>query len=327
MKKIYLIGTIIGLSIITMFTSLSVFAIDVNSREYYVYSSRENGSMIDEYYIPYDTQYIYYEVIVSVDLAYNRYGINLEWYDNNGISLFSDDMEFYGPTFNEKHQLTFMFPLIYLAGTPDVAYINDIIEDKYLYTITSIEYHVEDGFTISFNNRDGNADSIPLTDGYQFTSDNYYIISQQLFYDTAYQQGFNVGYQQGFSDGLGESYQYDKGFSDGYQQGYDIGYNEALNIGQTMGYNEARNFYGYYDGTKWYDAKTWGEIQFSKGQTSETNYFAIMFTGFFSFITLLGGIELLPGLYIWHFVVFPLVFGIIFFIIGRSGGDNKGGKK
>lgn len=342
MKKIYLIGTIIGLSIITMFTSLSVFATPISEvvssdpEDTYIFYSRDwYGEDI------YDNPSFEPKAVLNrkryFDIQYNEVGFEVIYSSYQGVAttlfglgVYDLYLGVYGlwddlPMHKEFKVIDNGYRVFDLSLDSEVNAPNNSKWDTFEWQLI-LEYS-------TFDNKNG-YESFVLSPAYinsllngvskEDNQQPYIRFEFKDGYDMVYQQGYN----QGFNDGLAETYQYDKGFNDGYQQGYDIGYNEALNIGQTMGYNQARDFYGYYDGAKWITAKTWGDLQFAKGQTENTNYFSIMFTGFFSFITALGGIELLPGLYIWHFVVFPLVFGIIFFIIGRSGGDNnKGGKK
>lgn len=114
---------------------------------------------------------------------------------------------------------------------------------------------------------------------------------------------------------------YDNGVRDGATSGKEQGLHEGESIGYKRGYDEARGLFGIFKDNQWISATTWGQQQFNQGQTTGTDFFSILFSGMFGFITHAGAIELLPGLRIWHLVAVPLVFGIIYFIVGK----NKGG--
>ena len=122
------------------------------------------------------------------------------------------------------------------------------------------------------------------------------------------------------------------------------------------GYNDARDLYGYYSDGFWYTAETYGNDQYSKGYIKGREDYGLYLTfdnewvtaewyGDYMFDKALdmvendpsgfGGllssvfiglgsllsIEILPGIYIGAIVAVPLVFGIIFFILGKRKGD------
>lgn len=83
-------------------------------------------------------------------------------------------------------------------------------------------------------------------------------------------------------DGYNDSY-FD-GFNDGWYEGFDKGYNKGLN------------------------------------ETDATGFVGLL-TAVFGGLGALLSIELFPGIYIGAIIAVPLVFGIIFFILGKKKGD------
>lgn len=104
--------------------------------------------------------------------------------------------------------------------------------------------------------------------------------------ENIYSQGYNDGYDVGYNVGNDEGY--DGGYDKGYTHGEDYGYNNGYNIGYNVGLNE----------------------------TDATGFVGLL-TAVFSGVSSLLSVELLPGIYIGAVMAVPLVFGIIYFILGK----------
>lgn len=106
-------------------------------------------------------------------------------------------------------------------------------------------------------------------------------------------EGYGYSYDIGYYDG------YDDGERDGLAQGYDDGHLEGYNSGYDDGYDD-----GDIDG-------------FARGQVEEFNGLAILTTGLFGFLSVLGNIQLLPGFKVAHVLGITIFFGLIYFIVGK----------
>ena len=149
-------------------------------------------------------------------------------------------------------------------------------------------------------------------------SESFYIIRNNRPSD--YQLGFDDGLRVGYDDG------FDDGYDDGLQVGYDDGYDEGLQLGfddgLQDGYELGREDYGIKIGDDWKTADWWGSYQYAQGlhKQDATGFVDLLGAVFGGFGDLLG-IEILPGIYIGAIIAVPLVFGIIFFILGKRKGD------
>ena len=169
-------------------------------------------------------------------------------------------------------------------------------------------------------------------------SEDFYIFRQgqsseyQQGYDDGfldgedYEQGYNDGYNDGNNEGYNVGYMHGEqaGYYLGYDDGYDDGFLDGENYeqGYNDGYNMGREDYGIRIGDDWKTADWWGSYQYAQG------LYATDGTGFVSLLSAIFGglgdllsIEILPGIYIGAIVAVPLVFGIIFFILGKRKGD------
>lgn len=113
---------------------------------------------------------------------------------------------------------------------------------------------------------------------------------------------------------------------DHYQMGYDTGYDEGLDYGQARGYNSgysySRSIYGYYYNNDWRTALEWGDLRYNEGLiTQDATGFGALLGSIFTGLGSLLAIELLPNIPIGAIIAVPLVFGLIFFILGKRGGD------
>lgn len=141
-----------------------------------------------------------------------------------------------------------------------------------------------------------------------------------------YQQAWFEGRASGYADGRNDYgyydiinedwlsadawgwFQWDVGESVGYDNGYSIGYDEGQTEGESEGYDSGYN-YGY-------------NLGYNEGVATNTDFsftglLVQVFNGMGSILT----IEILPSITIGAIVAVPLVFGIIYFILGKRGKD------
>ncbi len=113
-----------------------------------------------------------------------------------------------------------------------------------------------------------------------------------------------------------------RAYDDGYNHGYDDGYDKGLNDGQNIGYDNGRDYYGIVFNGNWRTAEWYGNYMYDKGlnETDATGFRGLLAVVFGGLGDLLA-IQLLPGIYIGAIIAVPLVFGIIFFILGKRKGD------
>lgn len=127
----------------------------------------------------------------------------------------------------------------------------------------------------------------------------FYIVGHVLMGYSNYVDGYDYGYDTGYNDGYDDGYL--EAYDLGYDEGYDLGYDEGNDLGYDKGYD-----YGYQKGID---------------VASDNTFYGIIaqvFTGLGSFLA----IELLPNITFGAIFAVPLVFGIIFFIIGKRGGKD-----
>lgn len=169
-------------------------------------------------------------------------------------------------------------------------------------------------FQIEFNRSFMNNDDYILATNYNYI----YSLPAHLLDE------YTDGYQDGYGDGV-----YD-GIDLGYDDGYVIGFGEGVDAGYDDGYEVGRNEFGQYfppgsdprfSGWAGYD--TGYDLGFDDGLRNSTDYtfsglISQIFVGLGSFLA----IELLPNITFGAIFAVPLVFGIIFFIIGKRGGKD-----
>ena len=123
-------------------------------------------------------------------------------------------------------------------------------------------------------------------------------------------------YDLGYNDGVNATWTdaYYAGKAEGITEGYDNGKDEGYILGRTV--------YGIESNGVWYGAKEWGDYRYEVGQSEDFNFFDGLVSLLFSSITAFGNIEILPGFRLSFFVGIVIVFGLIFFIIGKRGGGK-----
>lgn len=246
---------------------------------------------------------------------------------------------------NDDYEFDFTFiPITY-----DYIIFNfgdNVARDIYLMS-TARELFVNTGVGIHISNRSDliwsiNFDDITNNFDYYFIAYNYnQIINIEDYLTDFYNYGYNNGSDDGYDTGYGRGYDnalyngyitgYDDGLDDGYITGYDTGYDEGYADGSEgafdEGYAQARDEFGAYIDDKWQgynDGYDYGyDLGYYLGYNESGNLgFADLigqvFVGLGSFLS----IELLPNITFGAIFAVPLVFGIIFFIIGRRGGKD-----
>ncbi len=99
-------------------------------------------------------------------------------------------------------------------------------------------------------------------------------------------------------------------------------FNDGVNHGINIGDTRAREEYGIYFNNDWQTAEWYGDYMYDKGlnETDATGFGGLL-TAVFGGLGSLLSIEILPGIYIGAIIAVPLVFGIVFFILGKRKGD------
>ncbi|MEM0173688.1 MAG: hypothetical protein QXI16_04185 [Sulfolobaceae archaeon] len=148
----------------------------------------------------------------------------------------------------------------------------------------------------------------------------YEILKQRI-----YQQGYQTGYDDGYDDGI--SITYDELYESRYQQGLDDGYDNGYDDGKDDGIFLGMQEYGIFYDNSWLTAEQYGTIRYNKGiqfgvEAGENFNFGSLLTQIFVGMGSLLSIDLLPGISIGAIIAVPLVFGIIYFIIGKKRGDD-----
>ena len=144
---------------------------------------------------------------------------------------------------------------------------------------------------------------------------NFYIVRNS--YSTEYYHGYNVGYQEAFDED-----EYNLGYNDGYDLGYDDGYD----YGEFYGYNMGRHEFGIFFESQWRKAEWFGYFNYNLGYNDglaekDVGGFGGLLTAVSSGLGSFLSVQLLPNITIGAIVAVPLVFGIIFFILGKRKGD------
>jgi len=196
-----------------------------------------------------------------------------------------------------------ILPVVYLSGGWEVFSLDGFYESRREYLFWEIY------FGSSFDN------------SYYVLATNYdYIFNLDNNVAGSFSNGYYIGYDEGYytgkSDGINEGWQpaYDSGYDYGYDKGYDDGYDNGIKkvfnngfIGTDFNDNQS---YPYYQG-------------FNQGiETASDNTFYGIISQVFSGIGTFLAIELLPNITFGAIFAVPLVFGIIFFIIGKRGGKD-----
>lgn len=322
MKKIYSILTLLALTVLTSFGVFG-FVPDTSKNDIYVLASRQGYN--DQYSMPYDTEYIYFVwEVLEYNAVENETLVYLGWYNQDNVWLLGDERYFYMDENAELIRVDFFVPLSFY--TDNESAIQYIFEQNILYTKAIVYYNGDDGVTISFNDSESSDFSLPSGLGQTYTSPNISVVTPYNFYQSGVSKGYDDGYNQGFSDGVNNDRSYQDGLKDGYDAGYDDGLRDGEIAGQQLGYDAAREFYGYYDNGQWFTAETWGDMRYNSGASSNINVWGVMGNTFFNSIGAIGSIEVLPGLQLWFLVAFPLIIGIIKFIAGGDTNDSKKGK-
>lgn len=117
---------------------------------------------------------------------------------------------------------------------------------------------------------------------------------EQKGYDNGYKDGNAIGYDKGYQFGERD------GFENGYIDGFENGELSGIDIGYKNGYDD-----GF-------------DVGVIKGRNEEVpDFLGIMIGGVFTFISVIGNWELLPGLKLIYIVGVTVMFGVVLFITGK----------
>ncbi len=200
-----------------------------------------------------------------------------------------------GVYFKDNEQNTLKIVLLPLRMTHiyNSTVTND--DDVVIYNITiEFECYILNNIVDSISHSDTFYNYYSYHNYYDTYVNSYYSVNtlieegSRFIYYGGYQDGYNDGradYGEYFPPGSPDGFDGWYGFQDGYDYGYDKGYDKAFDDNNTF------NF---------------------------TALLAQIFVGMGSLLA----INLLPGISIGAIVAVPLVFGIIYFIIGKRSGDD-----
>lgn len=143
---------------------------------------------------------------------------------------------------------------------------------------------------------------------------NHYLEVNYVDDDEMYTLGYNDGYKQGKIDGVRD------GINQGFAQGYNQGLKDGEDNGYELGYDFAKNEWGYEVDGVMMNAYEYGQMMYNKALTEnmETGGFMVILGSMFNAVGVLLSVELLPNITIGSFVLIPLVFGVVMFIIGKK---------
>lgn len=248
-----------------------------------------------------DNVSIYYGTVVN-DIILEVYNLSFEEF-----------VEEWKYSANDNSQVIIHFNEMY------VEYDNSSNGISYLGDIDSIilKKYDEDNYNLSFYNRGElkisfNRQSIvPLTNPFVYI---------RTLVDDMYNQGKNYGYEIGKI--LGEMDGYGIGYDKGYDDGKKVSSDEAYEDGQDLGKIIGMQQYGIYYNGEWLTAQQYGMIKFNDGVEAHNDFsFIGLLTQVFVGMGSILAIELLPNITIGAIIAVPIVFGIIYFILGKKRGD------
>lgn len=115
-------------------------------------------------------------------------------------------------------------------------------------------------------------------------------------------------------------------YNDGYNDGYDYAYELGYINGKYFGYNDGleKVFYDGFVGTQYSNENSFPYNKgFNDGVATNSDFsFVGLLEQIFVGLGSLLAINLLPGISIGVIIAVPLVFGIIYFILGKRRGDD-----
>lgn len=149
------------------------------------------------------------------------------------------------------------------------------------------------------------------------------LVSEVQIYDYEnINKWYNIGYGKGFEDGDLFGYlrgRLEYGFNNGSTWLTAFQYGEIRNQqGYNTGFDTARNEFGIFTNGTWLSATDWGNLRYNVGLVDGSQWFNVVVTAVFSFISLMMTIELLPGVYSGYIVGFSIVMGVVAFITSKG---------
>lgn len=178
-------------------------------------------------------------------------------------------------------------------------YIYDVTNSTVLYVINNVSYvyyKVNDDDLIFYSLNGTVITSFTRTDFNNVEFRHYLSTSQNGDYNSGVIDGYNQGRQEyGYYDYFNEVW---------------VKASESFNVG----FDNAKETYGHYNGSSWITADMWGDLEYNRGLTDDSNFLdplILALTLPFSLMT----IELYPGLKLGYFLLFPLLLGITSFFV------------
>lgn len=251
--------------------------------------------------------------------SYYSYNVETE---NNDISNLEVSVSYDIPA-NQKAIASY--------GTHDVVQLPDSATSFTILYYQSNSFYIESGNTIqepslktkgvrliAFDNANVEVLNINYNVNFNSSFSQYFRLGVNVeAFDFSEDSMYNQGYNNGYLDGK------DIGYTQGQEAGYNNGFETGEASGVLKGFNQGRNEYGIYFNNEWRTAGWYGTYRYNQGVNEEdsTGFIALLFAVFSGFGTLLS-IELLPNITIGAIIAVPLVFGILWFILGKRGGDK-----
>lgn len=223
-----------------------------------------------------------------------------------------------GPNQYRSYSLSYLFSdvIFYDPGTDDKIYF-----DGSYYFIMYYKDNI--GWTILIYD----LDEVSYSFSYSMFKDYYFFVKHIYTDDFDYYDVWNDGYDVGFSDGKNEAGYYDFETQttyygrDIYNLAYSRGIDEASYDFYNRGYDDGKVDYGFlYDG----DYIT-GDEAYNLGGSENTIAWNVIFGAWLSTFQILS-IELFPGLTLGMIMGFPLILGLLSFIIGVATFNIRAGE-
>jgi len=322
-----LMGIIFGL----VFSSTKIHA-DVNQNPTYIYWSQYDGDTISilapELPNSNAGRLSFFDFIESWDNYYDTVITK-----NALITIQSVYIDFNITTYQSIYKGYIDQINIYTNKTTNYIYITFYFQGSLKYTFERTQYDLIQGSFIIENSVQDEFGDIRYDSGYRLGYQGGRTVGLeegQMGSEELYNRAYQIGYEEA------KQYYYEKGYNEGYELISEVEFEKGFQQGLNDGYNN-----GYQDGIDavYYDGFG-GFINPSTGNPYDENYSYPYGKGYnnglqsdkdYSFMGILfqvfGGlgalltIELLPNITIGAIVAVPLVFGIIYFILGKRGGE------
>lgn len=327
-----LIGLLFGL----VFSSTKIYAYK-NTSPTYVYWSQYDGDTISisapelpnsfagrfNFFDFIEQWENYYDTVTQKNALITIQPVKIDYNDiTNNINYkgYIDQINIYTNNISNYIYITFYYTgnlkYGYEFSNYDVIQGSFIIENSVQDEFGDIRY--DSGYRIGYNA----GRTVGLEEG-QLGSEELYNKAYKIGYEEAKKYYYELGYTEGYE--LISQVEFEKGFQQGVNDGYNNGYNKGYQEGVSTVYENG--FGGFinpdtnqpYDETYSYPYNTgYNAGVASKDDYSFTGLLFQVFNGMGAILT----IELLPNITIGALVAVPVVFGIIYFILGKRSGEK-----